>query len=64
LGRVALFYQSLDRKSSAYWNRDTQSWLPLEAEHNRSLSRAMRVARSQTAPQLLALPLMAQGAPP
>ncbi len=64
LGRVALFYQSLDRKSSAYWNRDTQSWLPLEAEHNRSLSRAMRVARSQTAPQLLALPLVAQGAPP
>ena len=64
LGRVALFYQSLDRKSSAYWDRDTQSWLTLEAEHNRSLSQAMRVARSQTAPQLMALPLMAQGGPP
>lgn len=61
LGRAALFYQSLDRKNTAYWDRDTQSWLPLEAEHNRALSQAMRVARSQTAPQLLALPLLAQG---
>ena len=61
LGRVALYYQSLDRLSSGYWDNDTRSWLPLEAGRNRSLSQAMRVARSQTAPQLLTLPLLARG---
>ncbi|MEP5569664.1 MAG: DUF3450 domain-containing protein [Halioglobus sp.] len=64
LGRVALYYQSLDRLSSGYWDKETRSWVPLEAGRNRSLSQAMRVARSQTAPQLLTLPLLAQGDQP
>ena len=64
LGRVALYYQSLDRLSSGYWDKETQAWIPLEAGRNRSLSQAMRVARSQTAPQLLTLPLLARGDQP
>lgn len=61
LGRVALYYQTLDRQSSGYWDSATQSWLPLDTGHNRALSQAMRVARSQTAPQLLELPVLARG---
>ncbi|WP_162846015.1 DUF3450 domain-containing protein [Seongchinamella sediminis] len=61
LGRTALYYQSLDRKSSAYWDIIKRDWQALPAEHNRSLAQAMRVARKQTAPQLLALPLPAGG---
>lgn len=61
LGRTALYYQTLDRQQSAYWDRQSESWQPLDSAHNRSLSQAMRVARNQTAPQLLELPLSAGG---
>lgn len=61
LGRAALFYQSLDRARSGYWDREEQVWVALDASHNRSLSRAMRVARNQSAPQLLELPLVYTG---
>lgn len=62
LGRTALYYQSLDRRSSAYWDASARDWQALSAEHNRSLAQAMRVARKQAAPQLLDLPLPAVGA--
>ncbi len=61
LGRAAFYYQSLDRENSAYWDRNSQGWVALDDTHNRALSQAMRVARKQTAPQLLELPLVAQG---
>lgn len=61
LGRTAFYYQSLDREHSGYWDRTHQDWVPLDEAHNRSLSQAMRVARKQTAPQLLELPLVAMG---
>jgi len=61
LGRAAFYYQSLDRKRSGYWDREQQDWIALDAGHNRQLTQAMRVARKQTAPQLLELPLVAAG---
>lgn len=61
LGRAALFYQTLDRERSGYWDREQQVWTPLDAAHNRNLSQAMRVARNQSAPQLLELPLQYAG---
>lgn len=61
LGRTALYFQSLDRQDSGYWDRTQRSWKSLSPEHNRDLAQAMRVARKQTAPQLLALPLLTRG---
>lgn len=61
LGRAALFYQSLDRERSGYWDAAQQAWAPLDSAYNRSLSQAMRVARNQSAPQLLELPLQYAG---
>ena len=57
LGRAALYYQTLDRERSGYWDREGQAWIGLDSAYNRQLAQAMRVARSQTAPQLLELPL-------
>ena len=57
LGRAALYYQTLDRERSGYWDREGQAWIGLDSGYNRQLAQAMRVARSQTAPQLLELPL-------
>lgn len=61
LGRVALFYQSLDREKSGYWDVQEQTWVQLDEGHKRALSQAMRVAKNQAAPQLLQLPLLPPG---
>lgn len=61
VGRTALYYQSLDREHSGFWDRHEQRWLTLDTGHNRALSQAIRVARSQSAPQLLELPLLSGG---
>jgi hypothetical protein len=61
IGRVALYYQSLDESSSGYWDMAQQQWLPLESRFNRGLNQALRVAENLTAPQLLNLPLSVVG---
>ncbi|MFV0478377.1 MAG: DUF3450 domain-containing protein [Parahaliea sp.] len=58
LGRAALYYQTLDGEHSGYWQQKNQSWLTLDKSHNRRLAQALRIARNQTAPQLLELPLL------
>ena len=62
IGRVALYYQTLDGASSGYWDSGQEQWRDLDASHNRGLTQALRVAKNLTAPQLLQLPLAAQGA--
>ena len=57
VGRVALYYQSLDGSTSGYWDRDQQAWLNLDERYNRGLAQALRVAQNVTAPQLLNLPM-------
>ena len=61
LGRTALYFQSLDRGTSGYWNAADGDWFNLDDAYNRDLTQALRVAENLTAPQLLQLPLMAPG---
>ena len=61
VGRVALYFQSLDGESSGYWDAAGQAWQALDPDYNRSLAQAMRVARNLTAPQLLQLPMPGPG---
>lgn len=61
VGRVALYYQSLDGSASGYWDREQQAWVPLDERYNRGLAQAFRVAQNITAPQLLNLPLQSSG---
>ena len=61
VGRLALYYLGLDGSSSGYWNAGEQQWMKLGPEHNRALGEAMRVAKNQSAPQLLKLPLAPPG---
>lgn len=56
VGRVALYYQSLDGGQSGYW--DGAAWQPLPQEMNGNIKQAMRVANNQLAPQLLNLPML------
>jgi hypothetical protein len=61
IGRVALYFQSLDGASSGYWSMAHEQWLPLDAAFDRDIAQALRVARNQVAPELLQLPLVAPG---
>jgi hypothetical protein len=61
VGRVALYFRSLDGASSGYWSVEQDQWLPLDPEYDRDIAQALRVARNQVAPQLLQLPMRAPG---
>lgn len=64
LGRVALFYQTADAQASGRWNRETSVWEAVDAEASRMVQRAIRMARRQSVPELLLLPLTLQGERP
>ncbi len=57
LGRIGLYYQTLDGHDAAYWDRTSATWVPLDTGGRLSIRRAMRVANQQAAPELLELPL-------
>src|SRR5690554_3655277 len=57
VGRVALYFQSLDGKLSAYWHSSKKQWLEVEPRYHAAIQQALRVADKQLPPQLLALPI-------
>lgn len=61
VGRVALYFQTLDGLVSGYWDVAGQSWVLLDQSYGRDLARALRVAQNLVAPQLLQLPLPVVG---
>lgn len=57
VGRLALMYQTLDQKSQGVWDKKTGTWVSLDDSYRRSITKGLKVARKQTAPELLELPL-------
>jgi len=57
LGRLMLFYQTLDGHTQGYWNNTARQWQPLPASYNRTLQQGLNMARQQQTPALLRLPL-------
>jgi len=57
LGRLALFYQGMDRKSSGYYDRATGKWQPLSASHNKGIRTAIEIAGKQRPAQMVQLPI-------
>jgi len=58
-GRIALVYQSLDETASGVWDQTTRSWMPLDSSYRSSIRNGLRIARKQSAPDLIRLPLQA-----
>lgn len=58
-GRVALVYLTIDENEAGLWNKDTKKWEVLPAEYRSSIKKGLRVARKQTAPDLIRLPIFA-----
>lgn len=64
IGRVSLTWQSADGRETGAFNPATRMWEELSPEEYRTqVSRGLKVARKQSAPDLLTLPVLAGGAP-
>jgi len=59
LGRTALYYLTLDGARGGLWDADAGAWRPLGLTDLPGLQQAVRMARRQSAPGLLTLPLPA-----
>ena len=57
LGRISLFYQSLDQKHCGFYNVAANSWQTLPATHNRDIQSAIDIAAKRRPVELLSLPL-------
>lgn len=59
LGRVALYYQTLDEQETGIWDKASRKWQPLSSGYRLPVSKGLRIARKQAAPDLLVLPVNA-----
>lgn len=57
LGRVMLYYQTLDGHESGWWDPQSRSWKVLGGDARRPLAQAIAIARQQQAPAYLELPV-------
>jgi hypothetical protein len=58
LGRVALLYQTLDGSETGYWDADARDWV-VDDDYRRAFEEAVGVAKKQTAPDLIRVPVHA-----
>jgi hypothetical protein len=57
LGRLSLFYQSLDRKHCGFYNVAANAWQPLPTTYNASIHAAIDIAAKRKPVELLTLPV-------
>jgi hypothetical protein len=58
-GRVALVYMALDESSAGVWSQADRTWVPVDSSLQSSIRAGLKIARKQTAPDLIELPLPA-----
>jgi hypothetical protein len=56
VGRIALLYQTLDGSETGVWDHRNQAWKE-SAESRSAVRKGIRIARKQTAPDLLRIPV-------
>ena len=61
IGRIGLYYQTLDGEESGRWNSGEESFEILGSGARRQIQLGLRVARKQSPPELLSLPINAPG---
>ena len=57
IGRVGLYYQTLDRQEVGQWNTTAGGWQKLPSQYSLPIRKGLRIARKQAAPDLLYLPM-------
>ncbi len=59
MGRIALVYQTLDGRENGAWNQAAGNWEEVDDSHGSAIKDGLRIARKQTAPDLISLPILA-----
>ena len=57
IGRVSLYYLTLDGLDAGIWDTERQQWQPLDKRYLEPISDGLKVARKQLPPDLLVLPV-------
>lgn len=57
VGRTVLAYQTRDASEQGVWNQETLQWEPLDSGYRTQVTKALRMAKKQLAPDLLMLPV-------
>ncbi len=59
IGRIALYYRRLDGSETGLWNKEKKAWESLSSDYSIPIRNALRIARKEVAPDLIALPVLA-----
>ncbi len=59
IGRIALIYQTRDKQTMGAWDQKAKRWEKLDDSYRSHISKAMRVAKKQLAPDMLTVPVNA-----
>jgi hypothetical protein len=57
VGRVALYYKTLDDAQIARWSKKDRTWEAIDTDFVSPIKKALSIAREQAAPDLLLLPI-------
>jgi hypothetical protein len=57
VGRTALIYQTRDASLQGTWNKQTRQWEALPSSYRTQVTKGLRMAKKQLAPDLLMLPI-------
>ena len=58
IGRLALYYQSLDGRESGYWNVTSKVWLKLASSYNVHIKKSIKIAQNKVVPSTMLLPIL------
>jgi len=61
IGRIGLYYQTLDGEESGRWDKASESWRVLDTSARRQIQIGLRIARKQAPPEMLTLPVVSPG---
>jgi hypothetical protein len=59
IGRVSLYYLTLDGQEVGMWDKKSKQWIQLDDSYRQSVDQALKVASKQLPPDLLVLPVNA-----
>jgi hypothetical protein len=57
IGRTTLIYQTRDASLQGVWNKQTRQWEELDSSYKNQISKGLRIAKKQLAPDLLMVPV-------
>lgn len=59
LGRLGLYYQTLNGEESGYWDDASNSWKTLPDDFNHSIAKGLKIARKEAPPDFFRVPVPA-----